>query len=316
MEFTSVQLGLDVATSLAILASAVTFVYNQKRKNDQMRIQQLDKSVRNVATEQLQGAIHTLSRKFINEVADALNMPSNVLEHSLEKAESDFTRRKNLPAKLLDQFGNANDAILSFIKEVHAYKYQIFPLLDTLGNGQREITEFKKQLDALVNLFNTLSRSGTPLAKELELVLEFCADNPSASLDDENKMRELFRLSHSLMGDEDYAHWVNSFIPDEDIAAYWDSDAPNYKEVRLNAVQNFIGHAYEHPHRLRAQVFTQVFLRYREGSTMCKKFLIMLAAINHTLLCTEGTAAATESPSDTTRRYASNDYFALDSEVR
>ena len=35
MEFNSVQIGLDIATSMAILASAITFLVNQKRKSDQ-----------------------------------------------------------------------------------------------------------------------------------------------------------------------------------------------------------------------------------------------------------------------------------------
>ena len=137
MQFTSIQLGLDVATSLAILASAITFLVNQKRKSDQAKVQQLDNSVRTVATEQIQGALHTLSRKFINEVVNALNMPSNVLEGDLVELERRFERREGLSSKLLDQFSEASDAISSFVDEVHAYKYQIYPLLDTLGNGQK-----------------------------------------------------------------------------------------------------------------------------------------------------------------------------------
>ena len=315
MQFTSIQLGLDVATSLAILASAITFLVNQKRKSDQAKVQQLDNSVRTVATEQIQGALHTLSRKFINEVVNALNMPSNVLEGDLVELERRFERREGLSSKLLDQFSEASDAISSFVDEVHAYKYQIYPLLDTLGNGQKEIAEFKKQLDELMNLFNDIVRAATPLARELEHALAFCAKHPYADLDDA-QTEELLRLSGSIMSDRDYAYWVNSFIPDEDETAYWDDDHPRWKDVRLKACNNFIGHAYEKPNRLRAEVFARVYFRYREGSSMCKKFLIMLAALNNTLLLGEGSKDARQGPSAIAKRYASGDYFELDRTIR
>ncbi len=315
MQFTSIQLGLDVATSLAILASAITFLVNQKRKSDQAKVQQLDNSVRTVATEQIQGALHTLSRKFINEVVNSLNMPANVLQRDLTELERMFERSDGMSSKLLDQFREASDAISSFVGEVHAYKYQIYPLLDTLGNGQKEIAEFKKQLDELMNLFNDIGRTATPLARELEGVLAFCAKHPFDSLDDAQSS-ELLRLTSRVMADPDYAYWVNSFIPDEDEAAYWDESHPRRKDAHVNAHRNFIGSAYEKPNRLRAQVFTRVYFRYQEGRSMCKKFLIMLAAINHTLLCREGTSSAQESPSQTAARYADERYFSLDREVR
>ncbi|WP_313562531.1 hypothetical protein [Diaphorobacter nitroreducens] len=314
MQFNSVQIGLDIATSLAILASAVTFLINQKRKNDQAKVQQLDTSVRTVATEQLQSALHTLSRRFINEVVNTLNMPSNALGGDLEQIERRFAQRDGLPSRLLDQFSEANDALSAFVDEVHAYKYQLYPLLDTLGNGQKEIAEFKAQLGELITLFNEINTSATPLARELERVLAFCVRHPFDDLD-EAQTAELLRLAGSIMLDRDYAYWVNSFIADEDEAAYWGEGGAQHA-VRVRATQNFIAYAYEHPNRLRAQVFARVYLRYQTGRTMCKKFLIMLAAINHTLLCREGTAAAEESPSATAHRYAGEAFFALEREVR
>lgn len=315
MQFTSIQVGLDVATSMAIVASAVTFLINQKRKADQAKVQQLDNSVRTVATEQLQDALHSLSRKFINDVVNSLNMPSNALGGDFAKIERMFERQDSMPSKLLDHFKESSNAISSFIDEVHAYKYQIYPLLDTLGNGQKEIAEFKKQLDELLDLFNDINRSATPLAHELESALAFCKQHSHENLD-EAQTEELLRLVGSIMTDRNYAYWVNSFIPDEDKAAYWNNTSPNWGEVRLKAHNNFIAHAYEKPNRLRAQVFRQVYFRYQEGRIMCKKFLIMLAAINHTLLCREGTPAAQESPSQTAARYSSQRYFSLDNEVR
>ena len=315
MQFTSVQIGLDIATSMAIMASAITFLINQKRKANQAKKQQLDNSVRTVATEQLQKALHTLSRKFINEVVNSLNMPSNALKGDNDRLERTFARRKDLPARLLEQFTIANQALSSFVDEVHAHKYQIYPLLDTLIDGEKEIAEFKRQLEELINIYNKLNRSATPLAVELEEVLEFCANNSYESLDEE-KTKELLQFTYSIMHDQDYAYWVNSFIADEDEAEYWEDQGARTQEVRLNATRNFISHAYESPERLRRQVFSRVFMQYQDGRIMCKKFLIMLAAINHTLLCRNDIGVAKETPSQTAERYAQENYFSLHTEVR
>ncbi len=136
-----------------------------------------------------------------------------------------------------------------------------------------------------------------------------------------DRVREILKIAQepvsleTPIGEEEDSH-LGDFIPDEDETAYWDDDHPRWEDVRLKAHNNFIGHAYEKPNRLRAQVFTRVYFRYQEGRSMCKKFLIMLAAINHTLLCREGTSSAQESPSQTAARYAEERYFSLENEVR
>lgn len=50
MEFTTVQLGLDVATSLAVTGSAAAFFINQAHKYKQSKRLQLDTSVRRWST--------------------------------------------------------------------------------------------------------------------------------------------------------------------------------------------------------------------------------------------------------------------------
>lgn len=311
----SVQFGLDIATSVAILASAVTFLWNQKRKSDQLKVQQLDTSVRNVATEHIQQALHTLSRKFILEIVKTLNWPSNMCKGSYDEIEQRFMRNETLASQLLDRFSEANDQLSNFSDEVEAYKYQIYPLLDTLGNGQREIQTFKDQLSELLRLFNDINRSGLPLARELERVLAFCARHPYEDLTEE-QTQKLMELSASVMLDKDYAYWVNSFIPDAEESVYWGADSQQRDQVRVSALKNFVAHAYEKPNRLRAQVFDSVYMRYQDGRIMCKKFLIMLAAVNHTLLLGAGSEANGKGPLEIAQRYEGEAYFDLGRTVR
>lgn len=308
-----VQVGIDVATSLAILASAATFLWNQKRKNDRLKIQQLDTSVRDVATGNIQKMLQTLSRQFISEIVTTLNWPSIILKGSLADVEQRFTRRENLASKLLDRLSEANDQLSSFSNEAEAYKYQIYPLLDTLRNGKGEVTAFKKQLTELIDKFNEINRNGLPLAQELERMLAFCADHPFGDLTEE-QTQKLLEMSHSLMLDEDYKDWVNTFIPDDGRAIYWGTVQNEQRDqVRMRTLQNFIAYAYEKPDRLRAQVFSLAYMRYQEGRTMCKKFLIMLSALNHALLLGEDSNI---SLSDIVERYEAEEYFDLNSTIR
>ena len=180
MEFAPVQIGLDIATSLAILASAITFLLNQRHKSEQSKKQSLDNSVRTVAVEKRQDALHVLSRKFINDVVGKLHDPSNVIDAGdLAAIQQRFERRNDLPADMLVRYESASAGISSFIDEVHAYKYQIYPLLDTLENGRDEIESFRKALTDLTKLFNDINRSAAPLAKELIRTVEFCKQHPA-----------------------------------------------------------------------------------------------------------------------------------------
>jgi hypothetical protein len=113
--------------------------------------------------------------------------------------------------------------------------------------------------------------------------VEFCKQHPLSDLDEAGQS-QLMQMAASILKDRDYAYWVNSFIPDEHEPAYWDASDPGSHDAQAQALRNFLGNAYEQPERQLAQVFLWVHMRYQEGQTICKKFLVMLAAISHTLL--------------------------------
>lgn len=318
MELSSVQIGIDIATSLAVAGSAGLFLWNQAQKLKQTKQQQLDAAARAVAVEQLQKALHDLSRQFVHDVVPPYQRTHHLTagfeeEKFLRLLEKDA----ELPQKILEQIEKMREVISLFIDNIHIYKYQIYPLLDTLEGGKEQIFVFREELKKLIDKYNEHGKSGKALAQELERTLAFCAEHPFKELDEAQHQR-LFELSKSIMFDLDYAYWVNSFIPDEDESVYWDkNENNNTAEVRATALSHFMTFAYEKPNLLRYQVFCFVCLRYQELQTLCKKFLIMLAAINHNLLLSEDAKEKRdETPSKTAVRYAGEDFFALDTEIR
>lgn len=78
MEFSTVQLGVDVATSLAILASAITFMVNQRLKARETKRRQLDESVRAVTVDEFQSALGELSGIYVKEIVERATPPAEL----------------------------------------------------------------------------------------------------------------------------------------------------------------------------------------------------------------------------------------------
>ncbi|XUG21581.1 hypothetical protein FO330_04115 [Bordetella pertussis] len=68
MDLSKIQFGVDAATSLAILASAITFLINQRLKTRETKRRQLDESVRAVTVDEFQSALGNLSTAYVKEI--------------------------------------------------------------------------------------------------------------------------------------------------------------------------------------------------------------------------------------------------------
>ena len=62
MEISALSIGVDIATSVAIVGSAVTFMYNQRRQNKTEAVMKLHEQVRTISIQQLQEELETLAR--------------------------------------------------------------------------------------------------------------------------------------------------------------------------------------------------------------------------------------------------------------
>lgn len=299
MEFTTVQLGLDVATSLAVTGSAAAFFINQAHKYKQTKRLQMDTSVRTVATEKLQEALHELSRRYVHDVVQPLQRVHNLLSTLGDSTPNPqlFENDKERPQKLFEQFDKMSSAIEYFNDEIHACRYQLFPLLDTLSNGQQEIKAFKEEFDELFDLYN----QNLYLRNILPLSLRDMLKHPFENLNNEQKKEfiESIIFEHSL-----YLFSINSL----------QDNSEKQKKAPENIIEQHLRRVYEDPNLLRFAMFHYLYARFEKGRKACKKFLIMLAAINYTLLKAED--SKDEALSDTTKRYAKKEFFALDDELR
>ncbi|MDQ2187066.1 hypothetical protein RBI13_17920 [Alcaligenaceae bacterium A4P071] len=318
MELNSVQIGIDVATSLAIVASAATFLYDQRKKQKQAKRQQLDDTVRAVSVEKFQDTIHTLSSFFIRDIVGNFQKVDNLIGRDTAELEQLYQRRPELFERAFKQMDTTSDAISQYIDHIHAHKYQIYPLLDSIEGGRNQVLMFRAALSKLIDKYNQINANHRALISELDGLLAYTKEHSFEASDPEI----LYRRAFSILHDRDYQAWVNTFIPDGQEAVYWEGLANG--NVDLNdalikrVLANFIGHIYEHPGRMLAQVLRSAAGSMIDARTQCKEFLVDLSAINFWLIRKNDADSllADGELAQTIKRYRGPDMFDLNTEIR
>lgn len=313
MEFSTVQLGVDVATSLAILASAITFMVNQRLKARETKRRQLDESVRAVTVDEFQSALGELSGIYVKEIVERAAPLQNSVGAGLERLEKSLRINPERSAELLESMSSTKKAMGDFINSICAYNYQIYPLLDSIEGGSAQITEFRNSLNELMEGYNRIGGGFESLLKEVRALAAFCKSNPFEDADQE----QLHKMVTSIIIDPDYRRWVDSFIPVGSEDLYWTrieqgSFAGNeelLQSVHVNVIHSF----YHNPARMETQVLWLSYEAIAEARKRCKEFLTDMAAINYWLIRKTGSG---ETLPEVIRRYRSPEVFAVDTAIR
>ena len=313
MEFSTVQLGVDVATSLAILASAITFLINQRLKARDTKRRQLDESVRAVTVDEFQSALGTLSKHYVERIVLHAEPLLNSVSEGLDPLEQRLKADPARSGSLFEAITDTTTDIGGFISSISAYKYQIYPLLDSMEDGGLQIQEFRSSLAELIESYNSIGVSHSALYKEVCALVSFCKENAFENADH----GRLASLVASIIVDRDYSQWVNSFVPTGSEARYWECiKAGSFKDDQTLWTQvqsNVIGSFYGKPERMQAQVIYIAYGAISKARKQCKEFLINMAAINYWLIRKGGDE---DSLLDVIQRYRSAEVFAVDTEIR
>ncbi|WP_275547297.1 MULTISPECIES: hypothetical protein [unclassified Pseudomonas] len=313
MEFSTVQLGVDVATSLAILASAITFMVNQRLKARETKRRQLDESVRAVTVDEFQSALGELSGIYVKEIVERAAPLQHSVGAGLERLEKSLRINPEHSAELLESMSSTKRAMGDFINSICAYNYQIYPLLDSIEGGSAQIAEFRSSLNELMEGYNRIGGGSESLLREVRALATFCKSNPLESVDQD----QLHSMVRSIIIDADYRLWVDTFIPDGSEDLYWacieQGGFAGHEELLKSVHVNVIGSFYRSPERMEAQVLWFSYDAIAEARKRCKEFLTDMAAINYWLIRKTGDG---ETLPEMIRRYRSPEVFAVDSAIR
>lgn len=313
MQITSLQLGVDIATSLAILASAITFLINQRLKNRDTKKRQLDESVRAVTVNEFQAALGTLSTLYIKQIVVQASPLHNAASRGSVKLASMLESRPAYLDTLKQSLQNTSDNISDFFHTICAYNYQITPLLDSIEDGHKQIAEFREGLAQLMQSYNHLNASHMALLTEVCALTDYCQENPIESADSQT----LRKMSLSIQMDPDYRQWVDFFIPAGKEDLYWhhvgQHDFGENTDLLSQVNTNLLQHFYKEPDLMKAQVLSIAYQATSEARQHCKDFLIKMSALNYWLIRKGGSGETLE---DVIERYRSPAVFAAKTEIR
>lgn len=291
-----IQFGLDIATSIAILASAVTFLWNQKRKRELQNKWQLDNSVRSVATENVQQALQVLSHIHIDSVKELEKITSVVSKKNIDQIEKNLINIEGDTDDMVDSFVLAINNMSIFYDRVEAYRYQIYPVLNIIDDNMVLIETFEQELDKLIGMRISLKEQVLPLILDIEEILALCRQD-----DKDEYAQEVSYKVRKLIYNDKYKYWINSLIAEEDT-----------HDVSNKVISDFIELAYDRPYKIRALAFAHGYNACWDTGFTCKKFLIKLAAINFILLKNDDKNKISE----VITRYEGDDYFRLNRTMR
>lgn len=314
MDLSKFQFGVDIATSLAILFSAITFIINQRMKAKETKRRQLDESVRAVAVDELQSEIAELSKIYVKRIVEDSMPLQNAAQLGLARLENHVESHPTRVAKLMDAMSMTRSAMNDYIDAICAYNYQIYPLLDSIEGGDAQIQAFRRNLSHLMKSYSRLGGSHEALINEVKGLVEFTRSHPFETVD----RQELDRRVISIITDVDYRQWVDTFIPAGKEAGYWElvesGRAGDIEQSLANHVAaNLIAGCYENPSRMLAQVLYLAYPLVQEARIQCKEFLVVLSAINYWLIRKGGEQ---ESLSAIIERYRSPEVFDLETTIR
>lgn len=323
MEISALSIGVDIATSVAIVGSAVTFMLNQCRQNKTEAVMKLHEQVRTISIQQLQEELETLSRQFTHQIIAPTQKIIHMAHLSRRLREQDAS-----PARMRemlvdsDRFQETQASIAElieqtrlFVKEVHAAKYRIFPVLFNLHEGNALIQEYRECSDALLQASNQLGPRHTSLMQE---TLAFTQALQASGQHIEQLKVQWAQMAFSIAKDEEYRAWVDLFIEDGQEDAYW--QAINGSDIELkrdlcSTVAVRIMHMLEHdPGRAASTQISMVHKPAIALTTQAKRLLVLLSASIAWLSC-----KAEDRTSDTMEHlkaaFASDQMLALDSEL-
>lgn len=302
-----VQIGLDLATSAAIVGSLVVFLADQRRRARAARQASIDTSVRAVAVQALDRTIDSLSRQHFEGTLEpyaqfGLRL-SNLRRVAQATPEDDGGASAVLNHLFRDRFdlvetmlGDANavlNGLARFDSELGRQRFALYPLLDALPEGGEIIRTVEKRTDEVVAhvvAARTLLRDLHPrLVQALGWVRDNCTEGADGKIEirAEADWAEVAADIRGMLDDPANRRWVDLMLPADWQETYW-SEAPDRAAAQANMRQRllieFVVTAFHDPGKLSYNVLELIAEALIDATAAVKDMLVVLAAVHHALL--------------------------------
>lgn len=325
------QFGVDIATSLAILGALISWLIKEKREAAKRKKEQeialtrgINNETRGIVLDRLQRLISDLTEKFSTLVEAESSMQKlsgfGMSEEKplLEKIESRVSSNPQLIVSFLESMEKFRIYLSEYYESTQKSKYVIFPVLDSLPEGPSVIIKMKDDFDQILRLYNEFSGGRLSLLDEFNRFEKFLKKLDTDKLSEEEK-EGLFQKSGSILIDNDYWDWVESFVPAGEESRYMaalheGNLLSENSDLFRKVMNNFIGHAKEDPNRLYAQVIVKTLSIVQRSRKESKEILCSLSGISSHVLSRE--VDSSEALEYVIEKMKSEDYLDLEYEIR
>lgn len=318
----NLSIGVDIATSLAILGAFVSWTLDNHRQRRMAREVGINDQARAIAVTKVQETTIQLSKDF-NSMITIAGKIERRLNRLWKQDGVDAVQRhiENNDSYLQDVSSDLQDfkgEVSRYYESCHVHKYLLFPVLGSLPEGDEMVASVKRDFDDIARCHDEINSGYAHLMRELETAVALAAELQATDEDDAQHpeiKKKLVNAVSSIAYDPDYKDFTHYFIPDGQEEAFYreyDNREIQDRELSGQVIGNLYGSLLKHPARPQAMCLLLARQSIQRTRTECKEVLCSLSAVASVLLArNEGTTLSAE-----IQKLKSDDYFALDREIR
>ncbi|MAF17718.1 MAG: hypothetical protein CMG93_17430 [Marinomonas sp.] len=333
----NIQWGVDIATSITIIGTAVMFLINSSKQARKEREVGINENTRSVSLEKIQLILQEFEDAFSILVDKALKVENPIdrrynnsgMEGLADKIKNDTEFSKKLQADL-EKF---RLEIGSFYETIQKRRYSLIPVIDSLSDKQNALNLISQDIREIGEMHNRIGSGWSTLLVELfnlkKAFLSFCITNEVFVVGEKFDNSDIQKLCNDesvrkaalgIFFDIDYWSWTKSFISEEHHDLMHDAiknrtvlDNQESKEIFNKMLLSLLSGLLTSKIDLYiAQVCVRTSGDVQLARQECKDILIKLSALTHKILKNDDQSLYTEVIS----QYESDQYFGRDSSIR
>lgn len=324
----SLQFGVDIATSLAIIGALISWLIKEKREAlkrkeeaDLALRRGINNEARGIVLDQLQNLIGSISDNFKNIVSSDPSIKGIFLVRAIgeegyfETARQRVEYNPGLVPEFLEKVRDFRGSLDEYYETLQKSKYFLFPILDSLPEGAVIIEKMKYDYDQILDQHNQISGGWLSLLEEFHALERFYKD---AGVNSDENNDEILRRVLSIIYDVDYWDWVERFVPEGRELEYknkiTDKDFQGAAEISEQVANRFMSALNTDSARLYTEIMIRSASTTQEARVACKEIICSLSGISRHLLSRE--VDQEESLESIIDRMKSQSFFDLKSEIR
>ena len=289
MWLSKIQIGIDLATSITILAAALTWWMNKVKER---KVGVID-SARSTIIENINNATNEMALSFNDfanftvsiekKIHSRFRLGEEMVINDIASGKIDIVEIQNLFEKSVETMGK-------FYERGATLRYTIFPSLYSIGGEDEAVYILKKEINDVLMAYNESQTGFISYIKELSSICDkiktIKANDPNADLTSVIQSEYIGSI-FSIVDDPDYGVFLQDFLDDDNHDLFLSSlqkkseeMSDSEKEARMNVARFLIYMIENNPEHLISRFLLRLSIRMQENRVQCKEFLVTLSAIS------------------------------------